>query len=73
MKGFKKSLKFFNKSKPQGQAVRLEGPLRVNACFLHEEATGQRAFMQGVVKGLMDLEKTREIPLSEAKKRLGLK
>jgi hypothetical protein len=29
--------------------------------------------MQGVVKGLMDLEEGREISLSEAKKRLGLK
>jgi prevent-host-death family protein len=39
----------------------------------YEEETEQRAFMQGVVKGLMDLEEDREISLSEAKKRLGLK
>ncbi|MEK6698583.1 MAG: type II toxin-antitoxin system Phd/YefM family antitoxin [Nitrospirota bacterium] len=39
----------------------------------YEEETEQRAFMQGVVKGLMDLEEGREISLSEAKKRLGLK
>jgi len=39
----------------------------------YEEETEQRAFMQGVVKGLMDLEEGREISLGEAKKRLGLK
>ncbi len=39
----------------------------------YEEETEERAFMQGVVKGLMDLEEGREISLSEAKKRLGLK
>jgi len=39
----------------------------------YEEETEERAFMQGVVKGLMDLEEGREIRLSEAKKRLGLK
>ena len=39
----------------------------------YEEETEERAFMQGVVKGMMDLEEGREISLSEAKKRLGLK
>ena len=39
----------------------------------YEEETEKRAFMQGVVKGLMDLEEGREISLGEAKKRLGLK
>ena len=38
-----------------------------------EEETEERTFMQGVVKGLMDLEEGREISLSEANKRLGLK
>jgi prevent-host-death family protein len=45
----------------------------VQALKDYEEETEQRAFMQGVVKGLMDLEEGREISLSEAKKRLGLK
>ena len=45
----------------------------VQALKDYEEDTEQRAFMQGVVKGLMDLEEGREISLSEAKKRLGLK
>lgn len=45
----------------------------VQALKDYEEETEQRAFMQAVVKGLMDLEEGREIPLSEAKKRLGLK
>jgi prevent-host-death family protein len=39
----------------------------------YEEETEQRAFMQDIVKGLMDLEEGREISLKEAKKRLGLK
>ncbi len=39
----------------------------------YKEETEERVFMQGVVKGLMDLEEDREISLSEAKKRLGLK
>ena len=39
----------------------------------YEDDTEQRAFMQGVVQGLMDLEEGREISLIEAKKRLGLK
>lgn len=39
----------------------------------YEEEAEQRVFMQGVVKGIMDLEEGREISLAEAKKRLGLK
>jgi prevent-host-death family protein len=39
----------------------------------YEEETEARAFMKGVVRGLMDLEEGREISLAEAKKRLGLK
>jgi prevent-host-death family protein len=45
----------------------------VQALKDYEEETEQRAFMQGVVKGLMDLEEGREVSLSEVKKRLGLK
>lgn len=45
----------------------------VQALKDYEDEAEQRAFMQGVVKGLMDLEEGREISLSEAKKRLGLK
>ena len=39
----------------------------------YEEEAEERAFMQGVIKGMMDLEEGRELSLSEAKKRLGLK
>jgi len=39
----------------------------------YEEEVEQRTFMQAVVKGMMDLEKGREVSLAEAKKRLGLK
>ncbi len=39
----------------------------------YEEGAEQREFMQDVVRGLMDLEEGREVSLSEAKKRLGLK
>ena len=45
----------------------------VQALKDYEEEAEQRAFMQGVVKGLMDLEEGRWISLAEAKKRLGLK
>jgi len=45
----------------------------VQALTDYEEETGQRVFMQAVVRGMMDLEEGREISLSEAKKRLGLK
>lgn len=39
----------------------------------YEADVEERAFMQGVVKGLMDLEEGREVSLAEAKQRLGLK
>ena len=45
----------------------------VQALTDYEEETGQRAFIQAVVRGMMDLEEGRKISLSEAKKRLGLK
>jgi len=45
----------------------------VQALKDYEEEAEQRAFMQGVVEGLMDLEEGREISLAEAKKRLRLK
>jgi len=45
----------------------------VQSLTVYEEETEQRAFMQGVVKGMMDLEEGRELSLTEAKKRLGLK
>ncbi|MDP2158053.1 MAG: type II toxin-antitoxin system Phd/YefM family antitoxin [Nitrospirota bacterium] len=38
----------------------------------YEEEVEQRAFMQGVVKGMMDLETGREVSLAEVKKRLGM-
>ncbi len=38
----------------------------------YEEEADQRAFMQGVVKGLMDLEEGREISLDEVKRRIGM-
>ena len=42
----------------------------VQALKDYEEEAEQRTFMQGVVKGLMDLEEGREISLKEVKKRL---
>ncbi len=45
----------------------------VQALKDYEEESEQRAFMQGVVKGLMDLEEGHETSLDETKKRLGLK
>jgi len=36
-------------------------------------AAGKRAFMKGVVEGLMDLKKGREVSLGDVKKRFGLK
>lgn len=39
----------------------------------YEKEAEQRAFMQAVVKGMMDLEEGCEVSLSDAKKRLGLK
>ena len=38
-----------------------------------EDEAEERAFMQAVVKGLMDIEEGRELPLKEVKKRLGLR
>ena len=45
----------------------------VRALEDYEDEADQRAFMEGVVKGLIDLEEGRELSLGEAKKRLGLK
>lgn len=39
----------------------------------YEKAEEERAFMRAVVAGLADLEAGREVPLAEAKRRLGLK
>lgn len=39
----------------------------------HEAAEEERVFMRAVVTGLADLEAGRDISLTEAKKRLGLK
>ena len=38
----------------------------------YETAEEERAFLRAVVTGLADLEAGREVPFSEAKKRLGL-
>jgi prevent-host-death family protein len=38
----------------------------------YEAETEERAFLLGVVQGLMDLEEGREIGLTDVKKRLGL-
>jgi prevent-host-death family protein len=38
-----------------------------------EEEAEQRAFMKGVVKGLMDLEEGRELSLNEVKQQLRMK
>lgn len=38
----------------------------------YEAETEERAFLRGVVQGLMDLEQGREMDLAEVKKRLGL-
>ena len=45
----------------------------VQALKDYEEESEQRAFMQGVVKGLMDLEEGREASLKDVKKKLGMK
>jgi prevent-host-death family protein len=45
----------------------------VQALMDYEEEAEQRVFMQGVVKGFMDLEEGREVSLKDMKKRLGLK
>lgn len=39
----------------------------------YEMETEERAFMKGVVQGLMDLEEGRETSLADIKKRLGLR
>jgi len=39
----------------------------------YEKAEEERAFMRAVVAGLADLEAGRDVPLDEAKARLGLK
>lgn len=39
----------------------------------YEEEAEKLSFMQAVVQGMMDLEEGREVSLSDAKKRLGLK
>ena len=38
----------------------------------YETETEERAFLRGVVQGLMDLEEGREMTLADVKKRLGL-
>lgn len=38
----------------------------------YEEAQEERAFMRAVVEGLADLEEGREVPIEDAKRRLGL-
>ena len=38
----------------------------------YEAETEERAFLRGVVQGLMDLEEGREMSLEDVKKRLGL-
>jgi len=39
----------------------------------YETETEERAFLRGVVQGLMDLEEGREMNLADVKKRLGLR
>lgn len=39
----------------------------------YEDAEEQRTFMQGIVKGLLDIEEGREVSLREMKKLFGLK
>ncbi|HMK56135.1 MAG TPA: type II toxin-antitoxin system Phd/YefM family antitoxin [Dissulfurispiraceae bacterium] len=39
----------------------------------YEHNEEERAFLQAIVKGLVDIEEGREVSLKEAKKRLGLK
>ena len=45
----------------------------VQALKDYEEEAEQRAFMQGVVKGLMDMEEGREVSLKDVKNRLEMK
>ena len=39
----------------------------------YKEAQKERAFMRAVVEGLADLEAGREVPIEDAKRRLGLR
>jgi len=39
----------------------------------YEKAEDERSFMRAVTKGLMDLEKGKELTLDDARKRLGLR
>ncbi|MBI2917189.1 MAG: type II toxin-antitoxin system Phd/YefM family antitoxin [Chloroflexi bacterium] len=39
----------------------------------YEAGTEERAFLRGIVQGLMDLEEGREMDLTEVKSRLGLR
>jgi prevent-host-death family protein len=39
----------------------------------YEQTEEERAFMRAVVEGLMDLEAGREVSITKARKRLGLK
>ncbi|MGV8120572.1 MAG: type II toxin-antitoxin system Phd/YefM family antitoxin [Candidatus Xenobiia bacterium LiM19] len=44
----------------------------VQALKEYEDEAEQRAFMQGVVRGLMDLEEGREFSIEDVKKRFGM-
>lgn len=44
----------------------------VQALAEYEAESEERAFLRGVVQGLMDLEEGREVDLATAKRRLGL-
>jgi len=44
----------------------------VQALAEFEAESEERAFLRGVVQGLMDLEERREVKLSDVKRRLGL-
>ena len=59
--------------RPDTDVIINSGVVVVQALTDYEEETGQRAFIQAVVRGMMDLEEGRKISLREAKKRLGLK
>jgi len=45
----------------------------VQALAEYEAESEERAFLRGVVQGLMDLEESREIDLATVKRRLGLR
>ena len=45
----------------------------VQSLFDYEQEAEERAFLQAVVKGLVDVEEGREISLKEVKNRFGLK